>query len=109
MIVKIDNDKYESSIGNIFSYQEVKKAIHGYINKGFKIAEPFIEYATCINFNYDKYEIEFNDRYYIVLGKYVSKRFIKKDKAEKWKDEMSKKTGTEFRIYEVTQENFMKI
>lgn len=63
--------------------------------------------VVCIKFNYDTYEIEFKDRYYIVIGEYVSKRFYKKDRAEKWKEVMSKRTGTEFRIHEVTQENFM--
>ena len=108
MIVKIDNDKYETSTGNVYSYQEVKNAIHRQLNKGFKIKEPFVEYAVCIKFNYDKWEIEFYDKYYIVIGDYTSKRFYKKDRAEKWKNEMSKKTGTDFEIHEVTQENFME-
>ena len=109
MIVKIDDDTYETSTGDIYSYKTVKKTTHNLMDKGFKIKEPFIEHATCINYNYDKMEIEYYDRYYIVVGKYVSKRFCQKTKAEKWKTEMSEKTGTEFRIYEVTQENFMKI
>ena len=108
MIVKIDNDTYETSIGNVYSYKAVKNTMYSLEDKGFKIKEPFIEYAVCINFNYDKSEIEFYDRYYIVIGKYTSKRFCKKDKAEKWKNEMEEKTGTEFIIHEVTQENFMK-
>lgn len=108
MIVKIDDDTYETSIGNIYSYKAVKETTHSLMDKGFKIREPFIEYAVCINFNYNKMEIEYYDRYYIVIGEYTGKRFCQKDKAEKWKNEMTEKTGTEFRIHEVTQENFMK-
>lgn len=108
MLVKIDDNTFETGTGSIYSYQEVKNAVHGQLKRGFKMKDTCIGDVICIKFNYDTWEIEFNDRYYIVTGEYISKRFYKKDRAEKWKDVMEKRTGNVFKVHEVTKENFMK-
>lgn len=108
MVVKIDNDKFETGTGSVYSYQEVKNAVYRQLKRGFKMKDTCIGDVVCIKFNYDTWEIEFNDRYYIVIGEYISKRFYKKDRAEKWKDVMEKRTGNVFKVHEVTNENFMK-
>ena len=109
LLVKIDDDKYEAGSGIVYSYQAVKNAIYRQIIEGgFIIKKSFVEYAVCIVFDYNTFEISFYDRYFIVTGEYTSKKFCQKDNAEKWQKKMSERTGTEFRIHEVTQKNFMK-
>ena len=108
MVVKIDDDKFETGTGSVYSYQEVKNAVYRQLKRGFKMKDTCIRDVVCIKFNYDTWEIEFKDKYYIVSGEYTKKRFYNKDRAEQWKDVMSKRTGTEFTLYEVIGENLKR-
>lgn len=108
MIVKINNDKFETGTGSIYSYKEVKNAVYRQLRRGFKMKDTCLGDVVCIKFNYDTWEIEFHDRYYIVIGEFTSKKFYKKDRANEWKDVMEKRTGNIFEVHEVTNENFMK-
>lgn len=107
MIVKINDDTFETGTGSIYSYQEVKNAVYGQLKRGFKMKDTCIGDVICIKFNYDTWEIEFYDRYYIVIGEYISKRFIDKEKAKEWANRMRYLHGISCEIHKITKSNLM--
>lgn len=107
MLVKINNNKFRSGVGNTFTTQEVKNAINRELKRGFTMKDMRFNNVACIKFNYDTNEIELSDKYYLVMADYISKRFIDKEKAKEWANRMRYLHGISCEIHKITKSNLM--
>ena len=106
MLVKIADEKYESATGNVFTYQEIKNAIYREQKRGFKLKDTPFNNVVCIKFNYNTWEIELLDKYYVVIGEFTKKRFTNEENAQDWANRMRYLHGVECEVHVITDKNF---
>lgn len=105
MLVKINNNKFRSGVGNTFTAKEVKNAVNREIKRGFTMKDMRFDDAVCIKFNYDTNEIELLDKYYVVLADDISKRFADKEEAKEWANIMRYHHGMSCSLHKITKNN----
>lgn len=105
MLVKINNNKFRSGVGNTFTAKEVKNAINRELKRGFTMKDMRFDKVVCIKFNYDTNEIELLDKYYVVFADIISKRFADEEKAKEWARIMRYHHGMSCEIHKITKSN----
>ena len=104
MLVRINNNKFRGIAGT-FTTEEVKNALNRELKRGFTMKDMRFNNVVCIKFNYDTNEIELSDKYYLVFGDCISKRFIDKEKAKEWANRMRYLHGMSCEIHKITKSN----